>query len=78
MWLGEFENTLHSVSGTVYTLGDDRLLLEDFTYDGSGPDAFFYIGTEGAPGPRGIVLAHPFQGKYYDYRDPRVCACAVE
>ena len=26
----------------------------------------------GSPGPRGLVLAHPFQGKYYDYRDPRV------
>ena len=26
----------------------------------------------GSPGPRGLVLAHPFEGKYYDYRDPRV------
>ena len=80
------------------------MLIEDFTYDGNGPDAFFYVGTEGAethaflgeaghqvvwdskskkgkhdqctlagsPGPRGLVLAHPFEGKYYDYRDPRV------
>ena len=23
-------------------------MIEDFTYDGNGPDAFFYIGTEGA------------------------------
>ena len=92
------------LTGTVFTLGEDRLLIEDFTYDGNGPDAFFYIGTEGAitkktrtswnrlqgnqthvigmdfstidlagsPGPRGLVLAHPFEGKYYDYRDPRV------
>ena len=64
--IGDFENTLHDVSGnkrilpkdfrlkpktvagTVFTLGKDRLLIEDFTYDGNGPDAFFYIGTEGA------------------------------
>ena len=26
----------------------------------------------GSPGPRGLVLAHPFEGKYYDYRDHRV------
>ena len=36
------------LTGTVFTLGEDRLLIEDFTYDGNGPDAFFYIGTEGA------------------------------
>ena len=24
------------------------MLIEDFTYDGNGPDAFFYVGTEGA------------------------------
>ena len=39
--------TKKTLSGTVFTLGDDRLLIEDFTYDGNGPDAFFYIGTEG-------------------------------
>ena len=45
--VGRFEATLHEVSGTLYTLGSDRLLIEDFTYDGSGPDAFFYVGTDG-------------------------------
>ena len=42
------ESENQNVTGTVFTLGEDRLLIEDFTYDGNGPDAFFYIGTEGA------------------------------
>ena len=26
----------------------------------------------GTPGPRGTVLTHPFDGKFYDYRDTQV------
>ena len=26
----------------------------------------------GTPGPRGTVLPHPFEGKFYDYRDTQV------
>ena len=72
--LGEFEHPLHGVSGKVYlTPKQDKLLIEDFTYDGRGPDAFFWVGTEGAPGARSsVVLPHPFQGKFYDHRDPAV------
>ena len=33
---------------------------------------FSTLDLAGSPGPRGLVLAHPFEGKYYDYRDPRV------
>ena len=72
--LGEFEHPLHGVSGKVYlTPKQDKILIEDFTYDGRGPDAFFWVGSEGAPGARSsVVLPHPFKGKFYDYRDPEV------
>merc|ERR1711892_76270 len=70
--LGKFENPLHGVSGLVYTVGSDKILIEDFSYDGRGPDAFFWVGTEGTPGPKGTVLPHPFVGKFYDYRDLKV------
>ena len=72
--LGEFEHPLHGVSGKVYlTPKQDKILIEDFTYDGRGPDAFFWVGSEGSPGARSsVVLPHPFQGKFYDYRDPEV------
>ena len=72
--LGEFRSGLHGVSGRVYlTPKQDKLLIEDFTYDGRGPDAFFWVGAEGVPGSRSsIVLPHPFEDKFYDYRDPQV------
>lgn len=70
--LGKFENQLHGVSGVAYTVGSDKILIEDFSYDGRGPDAFFWVGTEGTPGPKGTVLPHPFDGKFYDYRDLKV------
>lgn len=70
--LGKFENQLHGVSGVAYTVGSDKILIQDFSYDGRGPDAFFWVGTEGTPGPKGTVLPHPFNGKFYDYRDLKV------
>ena len=72
--LGEFEAPLHGVGGRVYlTPKQDKILIEDFSYDGRGPDAFFWVGTEGAPGSRkSVVLPHPFEDKFYDYRDPQV------
>ena len=69
-YLGKFRNYFHGISGNIYALGTKRLLVEDFKYDGTGPDAFFWAGTEGLkPGPEGILLAHPFRGKFYDYED---------
>ena len=72
--LGEFEHPLHGVSGKVYlTPKQDKILIEDFTYDGRGPDAFFWVGSEGSPGARSsVVLPHPFTGQFYDRRDPEV------
>ena len=34
--------------------------------------------SPGSPGPKGMVLTHPFEGKYYDYRDPRVPVLAAQ
>ena len=34
--------------------------------------------SSGSPGPKGLVLTHPFEGKYYDYRDPRVPVLAAQ
>ena len=39
------------------------LVIDGFTYDGTGPDAFFWVGTQGTkPSTDGIILPHPFQG----------------
>jgi hypothetical protein len=70
-YLGDFNNYHHGVSGAIYTMGDRRLLIENFKYDGTGPDAFFWVGLTGQPSnENGILLAHPFRGKFFHYTDP--------
>ena len=68
--LGQFEHPLHGVAGTLWAIAPDKLLIKDFYYDGRGPDAFFWAGDSGSPGPRGAtVLVHPYTGQHWDYRD---------
>ena len=70
-YLGKFNDYFHGISGDIYSMGETRLLIEKFKYDGTGPDAFFWVGTQGKrPSEVGILLAHPFRGKFYDYDDP--------
>ena len=71
--MGQFRSYFHDISGNIYAMGDSRLYIDGFRYDGTGPDAFFWVGTQ--PGSRpasdnGILLAHPFRGQFYAYNDP--------
>ena len=57
-----------------YALNDKTLNVQNFNYDGAGPDAFFWVGVEGSPDnvkneSTTAILAHPFQGKHYEYRN---------
>merc|ERR1712106_600216 len=49
------------------------LMVQNFNYDGAGPDAFFWVGVEGTPAQTNedttAILAHPFEGKHYEYRN---------
>jgi len=70
--LGAFVNNFHDIGGKVYAKGNNQLVIEGFTYDGEGPDAFFWIGTEGnEPSSNGIILTHPYEGKNYDKSDKK-------
>ena len=72
--VGEFINTLHGVSGTVYYVDQHTFLIKGFKYDGTGPDAFFLAGTEAplskATSKAGTILPYPFNDKFYDFNDP--------
>ena len=68
---GDFQNYAHGISGKVYLKDEKTLVIKDFTYDGSGPDAFFWVGTSSAPSSVGTILPYPFEGKFYDYEDNR-------
>jgi len=72
--IGEIQTLAHAVSGELWALDDNKLMVKNFNYDGTGPDAFFWVGTEGTPKSPGdesktAILAHPFKGVHYEYRN---------
>merc|ERR1712110_10793 len=66
---GEFNNRAHGIGGSVYLIDSKTLLIKGFTYDGAGPDAFFWAGTQGSPSGVGTILPYPFEGKFFAYED---------
>ena len=66
---GDFTNHYHGIGGTVYTKGKNMLIIKGFTYDGTGPDVFFLVGTQGSPSDSGTILSYPYKGKHYEYND---------
>lgn len=43
-YVGEFETFSHDVSGTATILDNCNIQISNFTYDGGGPEVFFYAG----------------------------------
>ncbi len=61
-YLGDLTGRAHGVRGSVYAVGEEMLRVEGFWYDGSGPDAFFYVGREESgpmPSGRGALVPYP-------------------
>ncbi|KAK8778661.1 hypothetical protein V5799_019997 [Amblyomma americanum] len=54
--LGNLDTGVHGVGGKVYIASGDSLVLEDFSYDGAGPDAYFLVGTTYRPDGSGTML----------------------
>ena len=69
--IGNFTTHTHGVVGQVFAVDERTLRIEGFTYDGEAPDAFFFVGIQGARpeslDSAGIILPVPFNGKYYAY-----------
>jgi len=72
-FIGKLSTLQHDVSGDLYAKDANTLVIKNFKYDGAGPDAFFWIGKSGSPAQTDesttMILAHPYQGKNYEYRD---------
>ncbi|XP_067928652.1 protein Skeletor, isoforms B/C-like [Watersipora subatra] len=63
--IGQFSQLAHQVSSGQVTILDEKTIkIEQFTYDGQGPDAFFYVGVGDAVGDE----AAPY-GKIPDEND---------
>merc|ERR1719187_3077713 len=71
--IGDIPTKHHAVSGELWALDDKTLMVKNFNYDGTGPDAFFWVGKEGTPAQTNedttAILAHPFEGIHYKYRN---------
>jgi len=72
--VGSLSTLAHGVSGDLYVVDEKTLMLKNFNYDGAGPDAFFWVGTEGSPADpknesKTAILAHPFKDIHYEYRN---------
>ena len=67
--IGELTTKQHGVKGKLFAVDEKTILIKNFEYDGAGPDAFFWVGTEGLPKSEGYILAHPFDGKFFKYDD---------
>ena len=46
--IGSLPTLQHRVSGTLYAEGERTFVIENFNYDGLGPDAFVYVYEKGA------------------------------
>merc|ERR1712241_1314433 len=57
-YVGDFKNRFHGISGEVYAVDSRTLFIKDFSYDGQGPDAYFYVGEHGQPSRSGYLIAN--------------------
>lgn len=54
-----FNNTFERFQGDVYAVDESTLFIKGFAYDGTGPDAFFWVGKTPRPSPEGYIIPYP-------------------
>lgn len=57
--IGKLQNFAHGISGTAYGVDESTIFIKGFSYDGTGPDAFFWIGNSPRPSPDGYIIPYP-------------------
>ena len=66
----DFSTLDHGLSGEVFVINENTLLVKSFSYDGLAPAATFLAGKSGEPGrDNSIIIPYPFDGKSYNYED---------
>ncbi len=48
-WTASLSTIFHGVTGTVTILDENSLQVDNFSYDGTAPSVYFYLGTEDTP-----------------------------
>ncbi|XP_076750805.1 protein Skeletor, isoforms B/C isoform X2 [Xylocopa sonorina] len=67
--IGPLEMYAHGIKGDVYAVDDFTIFIKGFCYDGTGPDAFFWVGNSTSPSPQGYIVPYPEVEKG---REPKV------
>ncbi|XP_074032927.1 protein Skeletor, isoforms B/C isoform X2 [Leptinotarsa decemlineata] len=67
--IGPLVEFAHGIRGIAYAVDESTIFIKGFSYDGTGPDAFFWIGNSPRPSPEGIIIPYP---EDYIGRDPPV------
>ena len=64
MFLGTLaDDNDYDIDGDIYSIGDNRLVIEGITNNIEAPDIYFILGTHGGkPNKDGILLPFPLQG----------------
>jgi len=78
--VGNFKNYAqpkdHGISGEVFVKDEKTLVIKGFSYDGTGPDPFFWAGKSGKPDTVDtadtVIITYPSDGKSYSYEDENV------
>ena len=79
VFLGKLSTEMHDVSGDVYGVGTNKLLIKKFVYDGTAPQTFFFASTNVAgPTVEGILIPYPSAGVVLVTKLENVSAVAVE
>ncbi|KRK04151.1 uncharacterized protein Dyak_GE10397, isoform C [Drosophila yakuba] len=58
-YIGDFTNFAHGIKGQIYAVDESTLFVKSFAYDGTGPDAFFWVGKTPRPSPEGYIIPYP-------------------
>ncbi|XP_069165530.1 protein Skeletor, isoforms B/C isoform X1 [Procambarus clarkii] len=56
-YIGELSTLEHGVTGKVYAVDNVTVYIENFSYDGEAPDAYFFAGNKSPqPSSRGFII----------------------
>lgn len=65
-YIGTLASYAHGIEGTAFAVDENIIFIEKFSYDGTAPDAFFWVGNKTPrPSPEGDLVPFPedFKGR---------------
>lgn len=57
--MGKLKKYAHGIAGSVFAVDESTIFIKGFAYDGTGPDAYFWVGDTSQPSPEGTLVPYP-------------------